>query len=773
MNQFLLWETELELVQGKQLNTAHMLEVFTFFDINDGSKKDDFNPSPHAAQYFGRETSLSDDIFVVSETGNSDWGTNVAYTFFKLEDFTKTQIHRYAHSTTHSWINGLCSSGDTFVTSLNDPQDRHLIVWKIIRDSSAQPTGVSKFAEYIETSNTVGGNLSTNGKLIAVGVSGSTLHGVNTGRVTLFKINDNGSIEKLTTISPPAQEAGMKFGSAVEFIDDILLVGSSHAENQSAGSGKIYVYLTSDEGILNEPLQIYPSTVQSGDTFGSFIETSGNYMVVSGGQSTLYLYEISGQNLSNWVKQGVPPVGLNSTTALSITENQPVGTIVGEFNATDQEGGVITYHFVNGENNNSLFTLDTNGTLKTATTFDYESNASSYTISVQAKDELNATTEGNFTVTLLDVFEDTDGDGFSDQDENLAGTNPTDPSSKPGLDFGLLGYWPLDGNASDQSIHQRDGTLYGGPTFQIGTVGQGLLFDGNNDSLVLPSFTLGGQMSIAFSARIDRFRNWDAVMDFANSSASKNLKINMSDSGATIREMIFQMNTPGGDRWVGEPFWVLDKWVHLVLTVDKDATIRLYRSGKLIATEPGTEFAEEIARTKHYMGKSTHNSNYFKGMLDEVRIYNRAILPYEAQLLASAGNAVPQDLNISTPLTLLENKPVGTLVGEFTAIDDDGWDVLSYQLVPGVADNHLFTLDTNGTLKTATTFDYESNASSYTISVQAKDELNATTEGNFTSYSFGCIRTIPRESYRRAKLLRQFGNDLGRTRHIYYGAGWG
>ena len=58
-----------------------------------------------------------------------------------------------------------------------------------------------------------------------------------------------------------------------------------------------------------------------------------------------------------------------------------------------------------GENNNSLFTLQTNGTLKTATTFDYESNASTYTITVKAKDELNATLEGNFTVTLLDQAE--------------------------------------------------------------------------------------------------------------------------------------------------------------------------------------------------------------------------------------------------------------------------------------------------------------------------------------------------------------------------------
>ena len=109
-----------------------------------------------------------------------------------------------------------------------------------------------------------------------------------------------------------------------------------------------------------------------------------------------------------------PPTDLNSTTDLTIAENQPAGTIVGEFNATDPEGQTITYHFVNGENNNSFFTLDSNGTLKTATTFDYESNASTYTITVQAKDELNASIEGNFTVTLLDVYEDTDGDGFRD-----------------------------------------------------------------------------------------------------------------------------------------------------------------------------------------------------------------------------------------------------------------------------------------------------------------------------------------------------------------------
>ena len=76
------------------------------------------------------------------------------------------------------------------------------------------------------------------------------------------------------------------------------------------------------------------------------------------------------------------------TTGLAIAENQPVGTIVGEFNATDPDANAtLTYHLVSGagDGNNSLFTLDTNATLRTATTFDYETNASTYTIRGQGR----------------------------------------------------------------------------------------------------------------------------------------------------------------------------------------------------------------------------------------------------------------------------------------------------------------------------------------------------------------------------------------------------
>ena len=64
----------------------------------------------------------------------------------------------------------------------------------------------------------------------------------------------------------------------------------------------------------------------------------------------------------------------------------------------------MTYHLVSGagDGNNSLFTLDTNGTLKTAAVLDYEAG-SNLSIRVQVRDEYNATAEGNFTVTLSDA----------------------------------------------------------------------------------------------------------------------------------------------------------------------------------------------------------------------------------------------------------------------------------------------------------------------------------------------------------------------------------
>jgi hypothetical protein len=86
-------------------------------------------------------------------------------------------------------------------------------------------------------------------------------------------------------------------------------------------------------------------------------------------------------------------------------------------------------------------------------------------------------------------------------------------------------------------------------------------------------------------------------------------------------------------------------------------------------------------------------------------------------------NSSPADLNSTAPLSVAENQPVGAIVGGFTATDPDANAIFTYTLVAGAFDNHLFSLDANGTLKTLAALDYESNASLF-IRVKVRDQFN-------------------------------------------------
>ena len=90
---------------------------------------------------------------------------------------------------------------------------------------------------------------------------------------------------------------------------------------------------------------------------------------------------------------------------LNISENQPASTIVGEFNATDPEGGVVTYSLVSGEGDthNSLFVLDEfTGVLSTNEPLIYDIHGPYLSIRIRAFDELGAWMDGVFTIQLIE-----------------------------------------------------------------------------------------------------------------------------------------------------------------------------------------------------------------------------------------------------------------------------------------------------------------------------------------------------------------------------------
>ena len=127
--------------------------------------------------------------------------------------------------------------------------------------------------------------------------------------------------------------------------------------------------------------------------------------------------------------------------------------MVGTLSTTDPDiGDTHTYSFVSGDGDtdNASFEID-GSTLKANVVFDYETQAS-YSIRVRSTDAGSSTTEKTFTITVIDVSEQTpqqaylasfglsgddllgtadpDGDGMDNDAEFAFGTNPVSGASR-------------------------------------------------------------------------------------------------------------------------------------------------------------------------------------------------------------------------------------------------------------------------------------------------------------------------------------------------------
>ena len=408
--------------------------------------------------------------------------------------------------------------------------------------------------------------------------------------------------------------------------------------------------------------------------------------------------------------------------------------------ASDPEGAT---HFVSGDNNNSLFTLDTNGTLKTATTFDYETNASTYTITVKAKDELNATIEGNFTVTLLDVDLSTPlNDSNFMTAINLWFTNEAvakvlTKTSAIGIHGNVTNMYRAFQNRStfNEDISSWDVSKVTNMTRMFDGASAFNQPIGNWDVSSVVSLH---RMLLGTSSFNQPLGGWDvsSVTDmrdcllFAYNQPLGNWDVS---SVTDMREVFMSnsaFNQPIGD-WNVSSVTTMYQMFHQATSFNQpladwnvpgvDNMRVMFKTASAFNQDISAWNISAVTSMGSMFDGATSLSDDNKGRIEESFATNsywehdwREFIP-------------PKNLSATTSLSILENQPIGTIVGDFNVTDANDGNI-TYELVNGDG----FIVETNGTLKTATTFDYESNASSYTITVKAKDELNAFVEGNFT-----------------------------------------
>jgi len=193
---------------------------------------------------------------------------------------------------------------------------------------------------------------------------------------------------------------------------------------------------------------------------------------------------------------------------------------------------------------------------------------------------------------------------------------------------GLIGWWKLDESegsiAVDSSGNGNNGTLQGDPTWRPsnGKIGGALEFDGEDDYVEIEkesSFDISGQITLSA---------WVKTDDAGNSE--NNPYVTKGDHGYAIKH--YEDNSIEFFIYDGDWYAVrhpVDSsfnglWHHLAGAYD-GTQLKLYVDGLQQGTTDHTgsigtsDFAVDIGRN------SEHTDRFYKGLIDDVRIYNYAL----------------------------------------------------------------------------------------------------------------------------------------------------
>lgn len=206
------------------------------------------------------------------------------------------------------------------------------------------------------------------------------------------------------------------------------------------------------------------------------------------------------------------------------------------------------------------------------------------------------------------------------------------------LSDGLVAYYPLDGNADDASGYVNNGTTEGvrSVSDRNGNENSALAFDGDDWIKVASSDSLNTVTNIYTMSFWMNATDW-------NNGAMHIVGKDYQYSCAFIKENRAANGQPyylgGGGSEDDFPLGFsvpLGAWHHWTITSDGNA-ILVYLDGEVKTRFEGTGNVRVrsnpmyIGRTGDYAGQSARS--YFEGMLDELRIYNRALTATEVYRL--------------------------------------------------------------------------------------------------------------------------------------------
>jgi hypothetical protein len=227
-------------------------------------------------------------------------------------------------------------------------------------------------------------------------------------------------------------------------------------------------------------------------------------------------------------------------------------------------------------------------------------------------------------------------------------------TSNGSLSSGLVGWWTFDGKdtfsnnkTADRSGNNNTGTLTNGPVRSIGKIGQALEFDGTNDYVHLgntASLGLTGSMSVSAWVYAHTYPGASDNMIISkniNGEPERGWELNATLDNE-LETMAFKVSSDGNDEITvyGATELTTGRWYHMIGVYNASAqTMNLYLDGALdtdfvTGTVPSSQ-ANSPANV--HIGSRSDSQKFWDGLIDDVRVYNRALTADEIKRLYNMG----------------------------------------------------------------------------------------------------------------------------------------
>jgi hypothetical protein len=201
---------------------------------------------------------------------------------------------------------------------------------------------------------------------------------------------------------------------------------------------------------------------------------------------------------------------------------------------------------------------------------------------------------------------------------------------------GLVGYWPFNGNANDESGNGNNGTVNGATltTDRFGNVNSAYVFSG------------GANISVPHNANqnISSVGTWSAWVDVSSFTAAGttsqliskyNSNLNQRSYVLELELSKFKHNVHDGITWhsvTSATSMQINEWRQVTVVFDKTASpsLKLYLDGTLSATDDSYHGDLPIHSLPIIFGNSSGIAlAAFNGEMDDIGIWNRALTPQE------------------------------------------------------------------------------------------------------------------------------------------------